>query len=118
MDVVKVDVDLVKVDALVLQKNTARIELEMQELRKGQQAAIDAITHVRIAVVTTNGELESLARVGGIKDNAADYIVLSSVSGQERHIPIADLSRNGPANDPGPLDPIASTEAPSAAASE
>jgi polysaccharide export outer membrane protein len=43
---------------------------------------------------------EILARVGGLKDNAADYIVLSSVSGQERHIPIAGLSRNGPANDP------------------
>jgi polysaccharide export outer membrane protein len=43
---------------------------------------------------------EILARVGGLKDNAAEYIVLSSVSGQERHIPIASLSRNGPANDP------------------
>lgn len=43
---------------------------------------------------------EILARVGGIKDNAADYVVLSPVSGQERDIPIASLSRNGPANDP------------------
>jgi polysaccharide export outer membrane protein len=43
---------------------------------------------------------EILARVGGLKDNAADYVVLSSVSGQERHIPVASLSRNGPANDP------------------
>ena len=43
---------------------------------------------------------EIIARVGGLRDNAADYVVLSSVTGQERHIPVASLSRNGPNNDP------------------
>ena len=43
---------------------------------------------------------EILARVGGLRDNAADYVVLSSVTGPERRIPVAGLSLNGPANDP------------------
>jgi polysaccharide export outer membrane protein len=43
---------------------------------------------------------EVLARVGGLRDNAADYVVLSPVVGPERQIPVASLSRNGPANDP------------------
>ena len=43
---------------------------------------------------------EVLARVGGMRDNAADYVVLSPVAGPERQIPVASLSRNGPANDP------------------
>jgi len=43
---------------------------------------------------------EILARVGGLKDNSADYVVLSPVVGPERHIDVASLSRNGPNNDP------------------
>jgi len=43
---------------------------------------------------------EILARVGGLKDNAADYVVLSPVTGPERHIAVSTLSRNGPNNDP------------------
>jgi polysaccharide export outer membrane protein len=43
---------------------------------------------------------EVLARVGGVKDNAADYVVLSPVTGGELRIPVASLARNGPNNDP------------------
>lgn len=43
---------------------------------------------------------EILARVGGAKENAADYIILSSVNGTERRLPIAQLARAGAANDP------------------
>jgi polysaccharide export outer membrane protein len=56
---------------------------------------------------------EVLARVGGLKDNAADYVVLSPVVGPERHIPVASLSRNGPNNDPyvSPDDKLFAPEA-------
>ena len=43
---------------------------------------------------------EILARVGGAKENAADYVILSSVNGTERRLPIAQLARAGTANDP------------------
>ena len=48
-------------DVSNIQKNLGRVELEVIELRKGQQAANEAITDIKIALGTVNHKLESLA---------------------------------------------------------
>jgi polysaccharide export outer membrane protein len=41
-----------------------------------------------------------LARVGGVRDGAADYLVVTSASGEERRLSIRDLATGSPDNDP------------------
>jgi polysaccharide export outer membrane protein len=43
---------------------------------------------------------EILARVGGVKDSAADYVVLRPSKGEERHLPVKALAVGGPTDDP------------------
>lgn len=43
---------------------------------------------------------EVIARVGGLKEGAADYVVLTSANGQQRQIPVDALARGGPGADP------------------
>lgn len=43
---------------------------------------------------------EVLARVGGVRDNAADYLVIRSVDGEERKLIIRDLATGGANEDP------------------
>jgi polysaccharide export outer membrane protein len=43
---------------------------------------------------------EILARVGGAKENAADYVVLTRANGQDMRLKIADLATGGEAQDP------------------
>ena len=43
---------------------------------------------------------EVIARVGGLKDGAADYVVLTSANGLQQKISVDALSRGGPGADP------------------
>jgi polysaccharide export outer membrane protein len=43
---------------------------------------------------------EIIARVGGVKDSAADYIVLRPAKGEERHLTVKTLAVGGPEDDP------------------
>lgn len=43
---------------------------------------------------------EILARVGGVRDTAADYLLVRSANGEERKYPIHELSTGGDAQDP------------------
>jgi len=43
---------------------------------------------------------EILARVGGVRDGAADYLVVTSATGQEKRLAIRDLATGDPARDP------------------
>ncbi|HEX4182358.1 MAG TPA: polysaccharide biosynthesis/export family protein [Caulobacteraceae bacterium] len=43
---------------------------------------------------------EILARVGGVKDGAADYVVLRPAKGEERHLTVKALAVGGPTEDP------------------
>ncbi len=43
---------------------------------------------------------EILARVGGVKDTGADYVVLRAPTGPERHLPIKDLATGDETQDP------------------
>ena len=43
---------------------------------------------------------EILARVGGVRDGAADYLVVTSAAGVEKRYPIRDLATGDPSRDP------------------
>jgi polysaccharide export outer membrane protein len=43
---------------------------------------------------------EILARVGGVREGAADYLIVRSADGQEKHYTVRDLATGGPDKDP------------------
>lgn len=43
---------------------------------------------------------EILARVGGVKDGAADYVVLTRADGEEKRLKVVDLATGGDSQDP------------------